>query len=431
MGWSEKRGNSWRARFKLPDGKYDSKAGFLSKAQADAYWQAQETDVRRGDWFDPSAGDAMTFRQWADQWLETIDLAPDSEYNYGKRIRRLNLRWGDVPLSHITTNDYLVWEKATRKELSHNYASVLVQLFRMIIEDAVAHRPPLLKASPVPAVNRKRGRYVPPAREEIPTVTAEQVEQVAENARTVWGLTGYVAMLTKAYCGLRQGELYGLRREWCYPNWPASDPGWTGNPGGKAAERKRVKAAQERYATMPALRVQWQHQYVKPADGGKRQAELVPPKYGSVRDLVLPPFLAELIEQVLASHDSEWVFPSLSGGPLLLTDFSTYIWQPITQGAEERTSRSDFRRPAVPAVDGLEDAVPHWFRHAMKRWLDEDGHPRVVVETRMGHRLQGVEGTYSGVTPTMELRVAESLQKRWEKAKSGSPNCLPDDLDAA
>ncbi|MFD4394716.1 tyrosine-type recombinase/integrase [Kitasatospora sp. NPDC058478] len=417
MGWSEKRGTTWRARFKLPNGRYDSEPGFLTKSQADAYWQAQETDVRRGDWFDPSAGESMTFAEWADQWLATIDVSADTEYNYAKRIRRLNLRWGDIPLSRITTNDYRVWEKTTRRELSANYASVVLHLFRMIVDDAVAHRPPLLKVSPLPAVNRRRGRYVAPVQEEIPTLTPEQVEQIAENARAVWGLTGYVAMLTKAYCALRQGELYGLRREWCYPYWSASDPGWPTNPAGKTVEHKRVKTARERYKDMPALRVQWQHQYVRPAEGGKRQPELILPKYMSVRDLVLPQFLADLLRELLESHDSEWVFPSLTGGPLLLTDFSTYIWKPVIQGSEERTARSDFHRPAIKPLDGLEDAVPHWLRHAMKRWLDEDGHPRVAVETRMGHRLHGVEDVYAAVTPGMEQSIAKSLQERWEKAR--------------
>lgn len=426
MGWSEKRGSTWRARFKLPDGTYDSASGFRTRDQADAHWQAMETDVRRGDWFDPTAGQELTFAEWAEQWLLAVDLAPDSEYNYGKRIRKINLRWGDVPLSRITTSGFQIWEKAIRAENSHNYASQVVALFRMILGDAVTHQPPLLKTSPAPAVNRKRGRYVSQPTTEIPTVTPLQVEQAAVNAFTVWGFTGYVAYLTKAYCGLRQGELCGLRREWCYPNWPASDPGWAKNPRGRTAERKRVQEARKRYSDMPALRVQWQHQYVRPPEGGKRRPELVPPKYGSARDLVLPPFLAHLIETLLETHDSPWVFPAMNGGPLLLTDFSTYMWQPTVHGAEERVGR--YARPAIEPVEGLEEAVPHWLRHAMKRWLDEDGHPRVVVETRMGHRLQGVEGVYSGVTPTMERRVAESLQLRWESLRSESPIQLPLDL---
>ena len=34
----------------------------------------------------------------------------------------------------------------------------------------------------------------------------------------------------------------------------------------------------------------------------------------------------------------------------------------------------------------------------------------------MGHALQGVEGTYSHTTLTMELKIAETLQSRWEQS---------------
>ncbi|MBQ1167367.1 hypothetical protein KBZ21_56135, partial [Streptomyces sp. A73] len=49
--------------------------------------------------------------------------------------------------------------------------------------------------------------------------------------------------------------------------------------------------------------------------------------------------------------------------------------------------------------------------------MDEDGHPRVVVEERQGHRLQGVDGVYSQVTPTMERAVMRRLQSRWENER--------------
>lgn len=58
--------------------------------------------------------------------------------------------------------------------------------------------------------------------------------------------------------------------------------------------------------------------------------------------------------------------------------------------------------------------VPHGLRHSHKQWLDEDGHSRVATEERLGHRLQGVEGTYSQVTTPMECRIVEALQERWE-----------------
>lgn len=419
MAYAEKRGNTWRARWKIPGTKdqYNSKPGFRTREQALAYGRDQETDIRRGDYVDLRAGD-ITLREWAKEWLEAIDVAPESENGYRKRLNaQIIPRWGDLPLSRITTNAYLVWEKELKTAYSENYAKNTLMLFRLLLDDAVSHRPPLLKQSPAPKPNRRRGRYQRPPRPEAVIGTPAKVRELVENARLVWGQAGFVWTLTKAYCGLRQGELYGLRREWCHPYWPSSDPGWAANPDGKAADRKRQRLALERYGSMPALRVQWQHQYVRPPGGGTRVPTLTPPKYGSCRNLVLPPFLAELISELLESHDSEWVFPSLEGGPLLLTDFSTYYWRPALKGAPERTGR--YARPKIEAVEGLEEMVPHGLRHGMKAWLDESGeHSRVAVEERMGHRLQGVEGVYSQVTPGMERRIAESLQVMWEKSQA-------------
>lgn len=101
---------------------------------------------------------------------------------------------------------------------------------------------------------------------------------------------------------------------------------------------------------MPAIRVERQVQYV---DG---VLEFLPPKYESYRTLVIPPFLAELLEQLLASHGSRWVFPAKLGGSLGAVNFDYTYWRPIADGAEERKGPR-VRRPrpaisAVPAVRG-------------------------------------------------------------------------------
>ncbi|MBQ1164792.1 integrase, partial [Streptomyces sp. A73] len=70
----------------------------------------------------------------------------------------------------------------------------------------------------------RRGRFVPKPREKKNVVLTSDLHQLAENARIVWGETGDVFMLTKAYTGMRLGEMFGLRREFCHPYWPASDP---------------------------------------------------------------------------------------------------------------------------------------------------------------------------------------------------------------
>jgi integrase len=418
MGYAEKRGNTWRARFKLPDGTYDSEPGFETKDEAKAYANAQETDVRRGDFFDRRTADETTVADWVAQWLAAIDVGPGSEETYDKVLRGHILpRWGESPMTAVTTVAFLAWAKGLKEAYAPTYANQITGLFRLLMGDAVAHQPPLLKISPIPSQNRRRGRYQRPQQDDAVIGTTEQVLKLAQNMLTVWGPVGYVYVLTKAFCGLRQGEIQGLRREWCYPLWPISDPGdhTLRTRAERAQDRKRQREARERYVALPALRVQWQHQYVRPRGGGVRTAELIPPKYESARNLVLPPFLAGLISEVLETHDSPWVFPAPGGGPLLSSAVGEEYWNAALNGAPERKGR--YARPRVDPVPGLEEMVPHGLRHGMKAWLDEDGvHSRVAIEARMGHRLAGVEGVYSQVTPVMEANIAAALQERWEKA---------------
>ncbi|WP_143203650.1 hypothetical protein [Streptomyces sp. CB01580] len=163
------------------------------------------------------------------------------------------------------------------------------------------------------------------------------------------------------------------------------------------------------------------------------------PKYDSWRALVMPPFLHEMHEALLASHEKPWTFLSVMGKPLLGTDFDRDYWYPIRDGAEKRDSGPRYARwarPAMPAVSEMAGQDIYRLRHWHKAKLDEPGDiPRVAVEARMGHELQGVEGVYSEVTVAMEERVGEYLQRVWEKEVVGAglwtppfPMPLPDDL---
>ncbi|MFD8773812.1 hypothetical protein [Streptomyces sp. NPDC059916] len=169
----------------------------------------------------------------------------------------------------------------------------------------------------------------------------------------------------------------------------------------------------ERYGNgeglLPAIRVEQQVQYEDGVLG------FCPPKYGSYRTLVIPAFLAEMLEKLLDSHTSPWVFVGVDGGCLAQTDFNTLYWRSVADGSEEQPRRAGGQlRPAIPAVPSFKAKRMYLIWRGHKAWLDEDGHSRYVVETRMGHELPGVEGTYSNLTPTLERRVAEMLQARWE-----------------
>lgn len=414
----EWRGNSCRVRWDTgrvnPDtGKriYDSKSSRdWTEEEAYNYGLDRESDIRNGRLVARADG-RVTLKDWSDLWIKSIDLDPSSIHVYRKRLRTQILpEWGTTPLNEITTIKYNVWMKRLRATYSANYVRDIRILFRMLMDDAVSHRPPLINVSPVPKENRRRGRYVRPQREEKETVLTKDLHLLADNAREVWGFTGYVFMLTKAYTGMRLGEMFGLRREFVGPNWPECDE-----------DKRRREKALQRYCgkdPMDVIRVQWQHKYHRDPER-PRQPELVLalPKYGSERSLVIPPFLAALHRQLLESHDSEWLFPAMNGGPLLTTDFNTYYWKPVRDGHKARTGK--YARPELQPVEAFAGKRIHLLRHAHSPLLEEDGVPAVAIEERLGHILQGVRGVYSDVTPTMERHVVKVLQARWEKAQDG------------
>ncbi|MGW3594944.1 tyrosine-type recombinase/integrase [Streptomyces sp. NPDC005167] len=419
MPWIEWRGNSCRVRWetgKVDPGTgkklYDSKSSTeWNEEEAYNYGLDRESDVRNGRYIARADGKIL-FKDWADLWLKSIDLDPSSIHSY-RRILRAQLlpEWGDTAVNEISTLAYNMWMKRLKANYSANYVRQMRILFGMLMNDAVSHRPPLITVSPIPPQSRRRGRYVRPQQEEKEEVSTADLHQLAENARQVWGFTGYVFMLTKAYTGMRLGEMFGLRREFVGPNWPECDE-----------DKKRREKALKRYCgddPLPVIRVQWQHKYEKDPEhpDEKGVPVLALPKYGSERSLVIPPFLAALHEELLATHDSDWLFPAISGGPLVTTDFNTYYWKPVRDGADARTGR--YERAELKAVESFKGKRIHLMRHAHSPHLEEAGVAAVAIEERLGHILQGVRGVYSDVTVEMERKIVRVLQERWEKEQAG------------
>ena len=81
MGYAEKRGNYFRARFKIAPGQYgtvrDSSGGtakFRTKREAEQAANDEEAKVRGGKWRDPAAG-RLTFGAYVSRWYAGLDLA--------------------------------------------------------------------------------------------------------------------------------------------------------------------------------------------------------------------------------------------------------------------------------------------------------------------------------------------------------------------
>jgi integrase len=260
-------------------------------------------------------------------------------------------------------------------------------VFRTMLDDAVASK--VIGSNPVPTqAVRRRGKFKGKPREDATVIaTPRQVYLIADNARRLRGLSGYALVLTLAYVGLRIAEAAGLRREdVVLPE--DNSPAW--------------------------ILLRSQSQYV---NGELAQVDC---KFGSSGDLILPPFLAELLAELLRSHTSEWVFPAPKGGKLLLgSEFYSDSWRRFVDGwqvpEERRKLPSSY--PSMRAVAGVADIVPHGLRHSMKVWLDEQRHPRIAVEHRMRHVVPGVEGTYSHCTLQMQKDIASGLQELWMNSR--------------
>ncbi|MFG3154265.1 LysM peptidoglycan-binding domain-containing protein [Streptomyces sp. NPDC048219] len=435
MAYAEKRGKSWRVRYQLPDGEYASQSGFETKQDALDWGRAQETDVKRKVFINPSDGRKL-FGEWVTEWLEIMDVSEMSVQTYRSRLRSVILpQWENTPIGDITSMSYKRWQQQLRKLHKPNYVKAIEGLMRMLLDDAVEEK--LIPHNPMPtASKRRRGRHVAAeADDDYVWATPRQVHHIAENARTLRGLQWHAMILTVAYTGLRMGEVAGLRRDQLHllaleygkslrvqwqGQWLTEPATHTVNKGEtlesiaelRLADVKRAADIAKANDLTATARLRAGQKIMLP-----KGFTLTPPKYSSYRTLILPPFLGELLSQVLAegAHDT-LVFPSQRGRPLRVDDqFYGRFWKPILVGQKAEPMRRGRRaQPALSAVEGLADMVPHGLRHGHKVWLDEQGHPRVAVEERMGHKLQGVEGTYSHTSPEMELRIAQELQTTWE-----------------
>lgn len=399
--WSKKdKRHYWRVKYKLPNGKYASASKddfgnrFKTKGQAERYGHAMETDIDRKVFVNPKDG-RITIAAWAELWLDSIEVGTLSERDYRSRLRAVILpEWGSVAVADLTTIAYNTWEKKLRAEgRAVNSIRGIRSTFRAMMADAVASK--VRGDNPIPdRKTARRGKYKPKRQQdERVFADARQALYVARNALALRGLTMYALVLTSFYTGMRIGELAGLRRD----DLVLDDTG-----------------------TGARILLTHQSQYVE----GK--PTLVPAKYDSGRSLIIPPFLAELLRELLDSYPAPaagkkpapWVFRAPKGGRLLIAgDFYTDSWRPVVDGrAPIPSSRGHAARPGIRPVLGVAGMTPHGLRHGHRVALDEAGHPRVAIEERLGHELPGVEGTYSHTTFTMERKIAETLQTLWEES---------------
>lgn len=411
MPFVEQRGNKFRVKWwageYLENGKkkYEGESGFDDYETAYDFGLDREYEVRHGKHLPKQRGDILMRKYALEVWLPDQDLRSESVKRYRSMITaQVNKEWGRRHVGEIDTPEYISWKnrlnaKVARKELSQTYVDDILMIFGMLMIDAV-NRYKYRTETPVPLATPRRGRFTKKKRggKKKRPLAIGPVYQLAVNAYTVWGYTGWVYIWHAAFTGMRPGEMYGLQKTYTASHWPACEP-----------DRELRAESIERYTQMPATRVEYQHQWV---DGAPA---LTDPKYESHRTLVNAPFLTAMHKALDAAHASPWLFPAMGGGPLLSARFDRDYWYPIRDGADERDARRDFLRPAIPAVKEFEALPIYRLRHWMRECLEEEGHSVTAIETRMGHEVAGVQGLYSNLTIKMERDIIEAQQLRFSE----------------
>jgi len=294
-------------------------------------------------------------------WTEAHDVSPATWARYRSHLDvHILPRFGDTPLNAISRMAVKAWAKDLNHRRAPATVASILTLYSMLLSEAVEERR-------IPLNPCRRLRGTAPPRPERPWATAAQVNEIASRTTA----PNQALIITAAYTGMRWGELAGLQRRNC------------------KLDDARI--------------------LIDPDEGALHEVsghlELGPPKTpAAVRDILLPPFLIDLLRAQLGSHDHDHVFTGRDGGLHRRSSFHRRVWRPATDGSPTK------KIPAVVAGMHFHD-----LRHSHKTWLIEDGVPEVAQAKRLGHRMPGVRGIYSHVSATVEQRLVDGLQQRWER----------------
>ena len=385
MAWVEKSArNRWRVRYRRDDESIGAITGFTTRAAASEYAESMETDQRRGVFIDPD-GQKTTLGEWAQDWLDALDVAPTTEEQYRSLLSNHVLaHWGDHGLGDISAIKVAAWAKHLRAQ---GYASTtvttIVKLLSLLLSDAADDR--RIAVNPLLASRRRRGRRSRERVKERPWATHEQVLAIADNAAQLpaAGPAAALLIVTAGWTGARWGELTGLQRHNLH-----LDP--TGQTPSELVIDPDIGALHETTTSLT----------------------LGPPKTPeSARSIKLPAFLVPLLEAHLTTHSHTHVFVGLHGGLHRRSNFSRRATRPATDGTEHRP------QPAVRVPPVLPGLTFHGFRHSHKTWMIADQIPDIAQAQRLGHVLPDkIAQTYSHVAAEVEVRLLEALQERWDKA---------------
>ena len=185
-----------------PNGRETSRT-FRTRKAAETYERELLAQRDRGGWVDPRAG-RITLAQWVTEWTAMLaSLRPSSRRIYLDNLRLHVLpELGSVQLNKLDKAMLRTW--LAQLNASHLAPGTVHQVYRALrrvltsaVENDVMARNPLDGIKP-PRIERQEMRFLTPGQ------IVSLVDTIDERYRAF--------VVVGAYCGLRLGELAGLRR---------------------------------------------------------------------------------------------------------------------------------------------------------------------------------------------------------------------------
>jgi integrase len=320
-------------------------------------------------------GASGTVAEWGERWLEAGARkwrATTTAGHHSLLHRHVLPRWGEVPVGEVRRTDVLGWaEDLAASGLGAARVRHAVGTLQRVLRHAVEHE--ALPASPI-----ERLRLATPRPAEVRPLTVEEVERLAREIEhpehspagngagqpahrlhrpdlALWVRLG-------AYCGLRAGEVLGLRRE-------------------SVDLVRRVLIVDQAVSDVRGRLV------VGPTKTGKARSVPIP-------EALVPDLLEHLSSRVGPEPDA-LLFASERGGPV----------------SHANLYRRHFKPAAARA--GLPPNLRfHDLRHTYAALLIAEGaHPRAIME-RLGHSsIQVTLGVYGHLFPLLDQALTSRLDQ--------------------
>lgn len=355
----------FQVRYPGPDG-LDRPAPntFRTKTEAADWLTKKEAELLVGDWTDPTAGQ-VNFTVYAETWIKERPRLRENTINtYNYLLRRyLSPTFGTKAVSEITDAQVRRWRKdsldagASEVTLAKAYR-LLKAVLNTAVEDGMIRRNPC----------RLRGAGQESSAER-PVLKVQEVFALADAV----GLRYRLLVLLAAFCGVRWGELAGLRRNRVELIMSSDDPDAEVVGAVLVIKEQLLELSTGEIKTGP------------PKSRAGHRRVVVP-------TVVLPDLLEHLRWSSNPGADG-YVFATAAGKPLRRSNF----------GDKWRAARKSVGLPAVHFHD---------LRHTSNTWAAEAGATMAELKQRLGHDSDRAASIYLHGSEERQHTLADALSDR-------------------